>query len=140
MIKLSRDLDAFLADLNDLQNKALEIARGHLGSSFNLNRSNGFKEWKQLQSELEKYLNDLEDESTSQVILERKLKEGSNFRIEDTEEFEEWNKLQNEIEKYLKDLDKTVRQVILDRKLSDGRKFRIENTDEFREWKAKKES
>jgi len=137
MIKLSRDLTAFLADLDELQNKALEIARGHLGSSFNLHRSNGYKEWKQLQTELEKYLNDVDN---GQVILGRKLREGPTFRIENSKEFKEWKKLQNEIEKYLNDLEKTDRQVILDRKLSDGRHFRIENTTEFREWKAKKES
>lgn len=90
MIQLSREIVAFLADLDELQIKALEIAKGHLGSSFNLNRSNGYKEWKKLQDELEKYLNDLEDKNKSQAILERKLCEGPHFRIENTAEFKEW--------------------------------------------------
>jgi hypothetical protein len=33
--------------LDDHNKKAYEIAFNHLGSSFNIYRSNGFKEWKQ---------------------------------------------------------------------------------------------
>lgn len=39
-------LDYFTV-LNDHDRKAYEIALNHLGSSFNIYRSNGFKEWKQ---------------------------------------------------------------------------------------------
>lgn len=37
----------YLTVLNDHDRKAYEIALHHLGSSFNIYRSNGFKEWKQ---------------------------------------------------------------------------------------------
>ena len=37
----------YLTILNDHDRKAYEIALNHLGSSFNIYRSNGFKEWKQ---------------------------------------------------------------------------------------------
>ena len=34
-----------LAQLDDIQRKAYEIAKSHLGTSFNIRRSNGFIEW-----------------------------------------------------------------------------------------------
>lgn len=37
----------YLTNLNVHDRKAYEIALHHLGSSFNIYRSNGFKEWKQ---------------------------------------------------------------------------------------------
>ena len=36
----------YLNELDDNNKKAYEIAYDHLGSSFNILRSNGFKEWK----------------------------------------------------------------------------------------------
>jgi hypothetical protein len=36
---------AYLASLDEAQRQALAIARDHLGSSFHVGRSNGFKEW-----------------------------------------------------------------------------------------------
>jgi hypothetical protein len=35
----------YLAQLDDIQRKAYEIAKSHLGTSFNIRRSNGFIEW-----------------------------------------------------------------------------------------------
>ena len=37
----------YLNNLDEFDKKAYEIAFNHLGSSFNIYRSNGFKEWKQ---------------------------------------------------------------------------------------------
>jgi protein-tyrosine-phosphatase len=37
----------YLSSMDDHHKKAYEIALNHLGSSFNIYRSNGFKEWKQ---------------------------------------------------------------------------------------------
>lgn len=36
----------FLKQLNETEKKAYSIAFDHLGSSFNIFKSNGFKEWK----------------------------------------------------------------------------------------------
>jgi hypothetical protein len=36
----------YLSSLNDLQKKSYLIAKTHLGTSFNIYKSNGFKEWK----------------------------------------------------------------------------------------------
>jgi hypothetical protein len=38
-------VDQYLAQLDDMQRKAMEIAKSHLGTSFNIKRSNGFIEW-----------------------------------------------------------------------------------------------
>ena len=37
--------DQYLAQLDDMQRKAMKIAKSHLGTSFNIRRSNGFIEW-----------------------------------------------------------------------------------------------
>jgi len=43
------DKDALIAkyklQLSEQQLKALELAQNHLGTSFNIRKSNGFKEW-----------------------------------------------------------------------------------------------
>jgi hypothetical protein len=39
----------YLSHLNELQKKAYLIAKEHLGTSFNIYKSNGFKEWKNKQ-------------------------------------------------------------------------------------------
>jgi hypothetical protein len=36
----------YLISLNELQKKSYLIAKTHLGTSFNIFKSNGFKEWK----------------------------------------------------------------------------------------------
>jgi hypothetical protein len=38
-------VDKYIAQLDDVQRKAMEIAKSHLGTSFNIHRSNGFIEW-----------------------------------------------------------------------------------------------
>jgi hypothetical protein len=45
-IEKQREIFKYLSELDDLNKKAYEIASEHLGSSFNIYRSNGFKEWK----------------------------------------------------------------------------------------------
>ena len=50
----NHDDDAFVAYLeyvasNPLERRAMEIAKDHLGSSFDLLRSNGFRSWSQKQ-------------------------------------------------------------------------------------------
>jgi competence protein ComGC len=41
-----REINEYLDNLNDLQIKAYNIALNHLGSSFNILKSNGFIDWK----------------------------------------------------------------------------------------------
>lgn len=42
---LSEQIHVYLTQLNDTQLKAYRVAKRHLGSSFNLVKSNGFVEW-----------------------------------------------------------------------------------------------
>ncbi len=46
-IEEQREIFDYLSSMDDHHKKAYEIALNHLGSSFNIYRSNGFKEWKQ---------------------------------------------------------------------------------------------
>jgi hypothetical protein len=46
-IEEQREIFDYLSSMDDHHIKAYEIALNHLGSSFNIYRSNGFKEWKQ---------------------------------------------------------------------------------------------
>ncbi len=39
------DIDVYLMTLNEQQLKAYNIAKRHLGTSFDITRSNGYKEW-----------------------------------------------------------------------------------------------
>jgi len=45
-IEKQREIFNYLSEMDELNRKAYEIAFEHLGSSFNILRSNGFKEWK----------------------------------------------------------------------------------------------
>jgi hypothetical protein len=45
-IELQREIYEYLSELNEINRKAYEIAYDHLGTSFNIARSNGFKAWK----------------------------------------------------------------------------------------------
>jgi len=45
-IELKREIFNYLSEMDEHNKKAYEIAVEHLGSSFNIYRSNGFKEWK----------------------------------------------------------------------------------------------
>jgi hypothetical protein len=38
-------MEEYVSQLTEVEKLAYEIAREHLGSSFNIRRSNGFKEW-----------------------------------------------------------------------------------------------
>ncbi len=40
------EIEKYIAQLDDNQRKAYLIAKKHLGTSFNIYKSNGFKEWK----------------------------------------------------------------------------------------------
>lgn len=41
-----REIFDYLNSLDEMQKKAYLIAKSHLGTSFNIYKSNGFKEWK----------------------------------------------------------------------------------------------
>jgi hypothetical protein len=45
-IELQREIYEYLNGMSDIEKKAYEIAFDHLKTSFNIVRSNGFKEWK----------------------------------------------------------------------------------------------
>jgi hypothetical protein len=42
---LAEQMHIYLTQLNETQLKAYRVAKRHLGSSFNLSKSNGFVEW-----------------------------------------------------------------------------------------------
>lgn len=44
-IEQQRDIFEYLNEMNEQNKKAYDIAYHHLGTSFNIARSNGFKEW-----------------------------------------------------------------------------------------------
>jgi hypothetical protein len=46
-IEIQREIFNYLSEMDEHNKIAYEIAFDHLGSSFNIYRSNGFKEWKQ---------------------------------------------------------------------------------------------
>jgi len=46
-IEKQREIFNYLSEMDEHNKKAYEIALDHLGTSFNIYRSNGFKEWKQ---------------------------------------------------------------------------------------------
>ena len=43
--KLQSNIIEYLAQLNSIEKKAYKIAKEHLGSSFNVVKSNGFCDW-----------------------------------------------------------------------------------------------
>ncbi len=43
------EVEKYLDSLNELEKKTLEIAKSHLGTSFNLKKSVGFLKWKESQ-------------------------------------------------------------------------------------------
>jgi D-mannonate dehydratase len=45
-IEKQREIYEYLKELDDLNRNGYKIAINHLGSSFDICRSNGFKEWK----------------------------------------------------------------------------------------------
>jgi hypothetical protein len=45
-IELQREIFEYLSELDDIHIQAYKIAYDHLGTSFNIARSNGFKTWR----------------------------------------------------------------------------------------------
>jgi hypothetical protein len=45
-LEKQREIFEYLSTMDEHHKKAYEIAENHLGTSFNIYRSNGFKEWK----------------------------------------------------------------------------------------------
>lgn len=45
-IEQQKEIFDYLSQMDELHIKSYLIAKGHLGSSFNIYKSNGFKEWK----------------------------------------------------------------------------------------------
>jgi hypothetical protein len=47
IVSVSNDDDVanYISQMNELQRKAYLIAKNHLGTSFNIVKSNGYKEW-----------------------------------------------------------------------------------------------
>lgn len=45
-IEVQKDIFDYIQQMNDENKKAYLIAKAHLGSSFNILKSNGYKEWK----------------------------------------------------------------------------------------------
>ena len=43
----SKDIESYLKSLNNLEKQTLDIAKSHLGTSFNVRKSIGFIKWKQ---------------------------------------------------------------------------------------------
>jgi hypothetical protein len=41
-----QEIDEYIKQLTETEKKVYEIALNHLGTSFNIKRSNGFKDWK----------------------------------------------------------------------------------------------
>lgn len=44
------EIESYIQSLDELEAKTFEIARSHLGTSFNIKKSIGFIEWKNKQS------------------------------------------------------------------------------------------
>jgi hypothetical protein len=44
-IEQQKNIFQYLNEMDELHRKAYDIAYNHLGTSFNIARSNGFKEW-----------------------------------------------------------------------------------------------
>lgn len=47
-----KEIYEYLKHMNEIELKAYNIAMNHLGSSFNILKSNGFKEWKKTKSQI----------------------------------------------------------------------------------------
>jgi len=44
-IDIQKEIFEYLSELDDIHRKGYQIAYDHLGTSFNITRSNGFKSW-----------------------------------------------------------------------------------------------
>lgn len=43
----NKQTEEFLKTMTDIQKQALSIAKDHLGTSFDISKSNGYKKWEQ---------------------------------------------------------------------------------------------
>ena len=43
----NKQTEEFLNTMTDIQKQALSIAKDHLGTSFDISKSNGYKKWEQ---------------------------------------------------------------------------------------------
>jgi|Laugresbdmm110sn_1035088.scaffolds.fasta_scaffold467099_1 hypothetical protein len=49
--KVDKMEEQYIAQLDEHHRKAMEIAKSHLGTSFNIKRSNGFMDWRKKQKD-----------------------------------------------------------------------------------------
>jgi hypothetical protein len=50
----NQSIQQYLAQLDDIQKKAHDIAKQHLGTSYNIAKSNGYMDWLKQQSQPQK--------------------------------------------------------------------------------------
>ena len=85
--ELQREIFEYINGLDDRNKQAYNIAYEHLGTSFNIARSNGFKLWR----EVYKYLNSLNEEKKSELhydggyLFDRE-------EISESKDFKDWKK------------------------------------------------
>lgn len=86
-IETQREIYEYLKNLDDINKQAYNIAYEHLGTSFNIARSNGFKLWK----EVLKFINQLSEDDK----LKYNYKNDYVFDVEsisESKEFKDWKK------------------------------------------------
>jgi len=54
MDELTKHIQQYIASLSEKEKKAYDIAREHLGTSFQLEKSNGFIKWYEANAKLQK--------------------------------------------------------------------------------------
>ncbi len=86
-IEKQQKIFAYLSQLNDINRKAYNIAFEHLGTSFNIDRSNGFKEWLSVL----KFLEQLNDEDKSKFHYNNNYLFDYNI-ISQSDEYKNWLK------------------------------------------------
>jgi hypothetical protein len=64
---------AYIAQLNPMEQKILQIARSHLETSFSLNKSIGFQEW-QAQQQQAQPIQAQEPQQAPKPLIKRKIK------------------------------------------------------------------
>lgn len=60
-------VDEYMAQLSDIERKACSIAKDHLGSSFNIVKSNGFNDWVKEQAKEQTNENSKKNSATTNV-------------------------------------------------------------------------
>ena len=85
--ELQREIFEYLNGLDEINKQAYNIAYEHLGTSFNIARSNGFKLWR----DIYKYLNSLSEEKKHELHYDG----GYSFDVEEisgSKDFKNWKK------------------------------------------------